>query len=275
LPLHYWHIACKELFGRTDLIEAESHVQMPKKVIYQQQWHLERPMATPKQAFAFTARPAPAAVRPRAGNQFTDLVDRCLPVKVCKKGTWIATQGDRLDGLFIVQEGRVLLTRLSSSGREAIIGFLEPGEFFGEVPLLDGDVASFNAFALETTVLLTIRKSEFNALLEDPSACRALMGVLARRCNDAWTQIEILGNSLIEDKVRIMLEWLGRRIGVRTTEGIHLRMSQGQLAKMVGSSRESLNRQLSVLKSEGVIKIKGKYPKISMLILPSEKPSSL
>ncbi len=229
-------------------------------------------MATPKQALVIAARASVLAARSCPGP-FLSLADRCLPVKTCKKGEWVLTQGDTLDGLYIVQEGRIMLTRLSCSGRETIIEFVGPGEFFGDVPLLNGGSAPFNALALQTTVLLVVRKSEFRQLLDDPVACRSLIDVLVRRCNDAWTQIEVLGNSLLEEKVRIMLDWLIHKVGVQTPEGVQIRMSQSQLAKMVGCSRESLNRQLSVFKSEGLIKIKGKYPQTSLIVLAPERLS--
>ncbi len=229
-------------------------------------------MANPKQALVIAARAGVITARSWPGP-FISLADRCLPVKTCKKGEWVLTQGDTLDGLYIVQEGRIMLTRLSCSGRETIIEFVGPGEFFGDVPLLNGGSAPFNALALQATVLLVVRKSEFRQLLEDPVACRSLIDVLVRRCNDAWTQIEVLGNSLLEEKVRIMLDWLIHRMGVQTPEGIQIKMSQSQLAKMVGCSRESLNRQLSIFKSQGLIKIKGKYPQTSLIILAPERLS--
>ncbi len=228
-------------------------------------------MANPK-PLVIAARTSALAPRTCPGP-FTSLADRCLPVKTCKKGEWILTQGDTLEGLYIVQEGRIMLTRLSCSGRETIIEFVGPGEFFGDVPLLNGGSAPYNAMALQSTVLLVVRKSEFRQLLDEPEACHALIDVLVRRCNDAWTQIEVLGNSLLEEKVRIMLDWLSRKVGVHTSEGVQIRMSQSQLAKMVGCSRESLNRQLSVFKSQGLIRIKGKYPQTSLLILAPERLS--
>ncbi len=227
-------------------------------------------MANPKQAFAIAARTGALPARSCPGP-FLGLSDRCLPVKTCKKGEWVLTQGDTMEGLYIVQEGRILLTRLSSSGRETIIESVGPGEFFGDVPLLNGEVAPFNALALQPTVLLVVRKSEFRQVLDDITACRALIDVLVRRCNDAWTQIEVLGNSLLEEKVRIMLDWLSRRVGIQTPEGVQIRMSQSQLAKMVGCSRESLNRQLSLFKSQGLVRVKGKYPQTSLVVVAPER----
>jgi CRP/FNR family transcriptional regulator len=228
-------------------------------------------MGDPKHALALEARPKISVARFFTGSPFQGLADRNLPMRICKKGSWIFTQGDVLDGLYIVQEGKVLLTRLSASGRETVLGFAGPGEFFGDVPLLDGNIAPFNARALQSTVLLVVRKLEFKALLDDPASCRAMVDVLARRCNDAWAQIEALGSGLLGEKIRAILLWLSKRNGVQTDEGVEIRMSQSQLAQMVGASRESLNRQISILKSEGAIKVSRKHRRVSMLVVAPEK----
>ncbi len=228
-------------------------------------------MGNGKHALAMDARPKISVARFFAGSPFQGLADRCLPVKICKKGSWIFTQGDVLDGLYIVQEGKILLTRLSASGRETVLGFAGPGEFFGDVPLLDGNIAPFNARALQSSVLLVVRRSEFKLLLDDPSSCRALVEVLARRCNDAWAQIEALGSGLLGEKIRAILLWLSKRVGVRTDEGVEIRMSQSQLAQMVGASRESLNRQISVLKDEGALRVTRKHRRVSLLITAPER----
>jgi CRP/FNR family transcriptional regulator len=155
---------------------------------------------------------------------------------------------------------------LSASGKETILGFIGPGEFFGEVALLSGNVAPFNALALQRTALLVLRKAEFYALLKDPGTCRSMISVMSSRCNDAWAQIEALGSGFLEEKLRVMLSWLGSRLGVRTSKGIEIRMNQRQLAQMVGVSRESLNRQLSTLKEEGVIEVCREQRPCSILI---------
>jgi CRP-like cAMP-binding protein len=178
------------------------------------------------------------------------------------------TQGDTLKGLYIVQDGKVLLTRLSVGGKETILGFAGPGGFFGDVPLLRGSAAPFNALAIQRTVLLVVGKREFDRMLEDASSSRALMTVLAGRCDDAWAQIEALGSGCLEDRIRGMLHWLCDRMGVWTPEGVEITMNQGQLAQMVGATRESLNRQLRVLKREGILKVRAGGRASSSLLIP-------
>jgi CRP-like cAMP-binding protein len=178
------------------------------------------------------------------------------------------TQGDALNRLYIVQDGKVLLTRLSAGGKETILGFAGPGGFFGDVPLIRGSAAPFNALAIQRSVLLVVGKSEFDRLLEDASTSRALIAALAGRCDDAWAQIEALGSGCLEERIRGMLHWLCERMGIRTPEGVEIPMNQGQLAQMVGASRESLNRQLRVLKRQGILKVRAGGRACSSLLIP-------
>jgi len=232
-------------------------------------------MRTAERALAEEPTESIPVVRFSLGSPFERLANRHLPVKVCRKGTWIFTQGDLLDSLYVVQEGNVMLTRLSTYGRETILGFINAGEFFGDVPLLNGSVAPFNAYALSRTVLLVVRNTEFKCLLQDPEACRELMAVLAERCYDAWAQIEVLGGCHLGEKVRIMLSWLCTKMGVKTAEGIEIKVNQSQLAQMVGTTRESLNRQIGLLKKESVLSVRKRCRRTSLLILAPEKLAAI
>lgn len=225
--------------------------------------------------FAVQARNSIPVLGFPPGSPFEGFANSRLPVRVCEKGSWICTQGDVLDCLYIVQEGTVLLSRLSARGQETILEFVKPGDFFGEVQLLTGSIARFNALALQQTVLLVLRSSEFKALLEEPNACRALMGVMARRCEDAWTQIEALGSGPVEERLRVILSWLCAKMGVKTYAGIRISVTQSQLAQMVGTTRESLNRQIGVLKSQGILRISDESRRGSLTILRPDRLSAL
>jgi len=185
------------------------------------------------------------------------LASLCLGVRSVKRDELICGQGEVLGCLYLVKQGEVLLTRLSPDGREAVLAVLGPGEFFGETALLNGRTATFNAYSLQQTTLLMLSHQRFRLLLENPDTCRGLLEALAHRCDDAWAQIEAMGCTRAEDKVRAVLSWLTRRIGVRTSEGVRIALNQSQLAQMIGSTRETLNRQLSALRKIGVLAVRG------------------
>jgi CRP/FNR family cyclic AMP-dependent transcriptional regulator len=165
-----------------------------------------------------------------------------------KRNTIICSQGTKVSCLFLVKQGEILLTRLSSDGRETLISILGPGEFFGESSLLGGTAVTFSARATKRSKLLLLPERKFKLLLEDPWACRILLETTARRCDDAWTQMELLGCTHVRDKVRSGLIWLSGRIGVETQEGVRIDLNQTQLARMVGCARETLSREVSELR---------------------------
>jgi CRP/FNR family transcriptional regulator, cyclic AMP receptor protein len=202
--------------------------------------------------------PNAAAKQAMRVNPLEGMINRPLSVKICSKGECIYTQGRRAECLYIVRDGMVLLSRLSIDGRETVLAVLGPGEHFGEVNLLLDDSLPFNSVALVRTELLVIPKSVFQELMLKPEACKYLMTSLAGRCSDSWTQIEALACNLVAEKIRIALSWLCTRIGVLTSNGIRIDISQTRLAQMVGTTRESLNRKLRSLKRMGIIETRNR-----------------
>jgi CRP/FNR family transcriptional regulator len=187
---------------------------------------------------------------------FEALANRCLPVSIMPKDSWIITQGQPVESVYLVREGRVLITRLTANGNETILGIAQPGDFFGEIALLGDGVAPFSAMALDRAVISTVRKPDFVRLLDDPALSLALLQTLALRCADAWDQIEVMGSGPLQDKLGPALSWLCRSIGERTPEGIEIRLNQTQLARMIGATRESLNRQMRVLRKASILQVK-------------------
>jgi CRP/FNR family cyclic AMP-dependent transcriptional regulator len=171
----------------------------------------------------------------------------CAQLKI-KRNTVICAQAARLSCLYMIKQGKVLLARLSPDGRETLISILGPGEFFGEAALLSGTPVTFSASATRQSVLLQLPDRKFKLLLDDPQTCRTLLEAMARRCDDAWTQMEVLGCAKVRDKVRLGILWLSDRIGVETGEGVRIDLNQTQLARMVGCARETLSREVSELR---------------------------
>ncbi len=160
----------------------------------------------------------------------------------------------------------MMLTRMSSSGKEVILDFVGPGQFFGDVPLLNGGESPFNALAIQPTALLVVRRLAFTTVLEDPAAARDLMVVLAGRCRSAWEQVELLGCGSLSERLNAALLRLCREHGVRTSEGIEIPVNQSQLASMVGVTRESLNRQIRDLRERTVLQIKKGPHRTSVIV---------
>ena len=193
----------------------------------------------------------------------------CAQLKV-KRNTVIFSQGTKLSCLYMIKQGEILLTRLSPDGRETLISVLGPGEFFGESSLLSGMAVTFSASATRRSVLTQLPDRKFKPLLEDPLICRALLEATSRRCDDAWTQMEVLGCTHVRDKVRSGLLWLSGRIGVETHEGVRIDLNQTQLARMVGCARETLSREVSELRRQRAVDVRQSNGRTSLFVVDPE-----
>jgi CRP/FNR family transcriptional regulator, cyclic AMP receptor protein len=193
----------------------------------------------------------------------------CAQLKV-KRNTIIFNQGARLSCLYMIKNGEILLTRLSSDGRETLISILGPGEFFGESALLSGTAVTYSAHATKRSALLQLPERKFKQLLEDPQICRTLLEATARRCDDAWTQMEVLGCTHVRDKVRSGLLWLSGRIGVETREGVRIDLNQTQLARMMGCARETLSREVSELRRLRAVDVRQSNGRKSLYVMNPE-----
>ena len=190
----------------------------------------------------------------------------CTQLKA-KRNTLLFNQGAKLNCLFMIQEGEVLLTRLSPDGRETLISILGPGEFFGEGALLSGAQSTFSAKVTKYSSLLQLPERKFKHMLEEPQICRMLLEALTRRCDDAWTQMEVLGCTHVRDKVRSGLLWLSERVGVETREGVRIDMNLTQIARMMGCARETLSREVSELKKLRAVEMRPANGRIAFFVL--------
>jgi CRP/FNR family cyclic AMP-dependent transcriptional regulator len=190
----------------------------------------------------------------------------CTRLRV-KRNELLFNQGTRLSCLYLIKHGEVLLTRLSPDGRETLISILGPGEFFGESSLLSGTAVTFSASATKRSELLLLPDRKFKLLLDDTQTCRVLLEAISRRCDDAWTQMEVLGCTHVRDKVRSGLIWLSGRIGVETHEGVRIDLNQTQLARMVGCARETLSREVSELRRCRAIDVRHSNGRKSLFVV--------
>ena len=180
----------------------------------------------------------------------------CLPVRAFAQREVICRQGEPLNRVHFVQRGSLSLTRLAPDGRESLLSVVTTGDFFGETALLNGSVSSFNAVALERGTLLELSSAKFLRMLEDPRVSLRFLAAMARRCDDAWMQMEAMSCARAEDKVRSVLLWLCAQAVQSSTGGIRIALNQTQLACMVGCSRETFARSLAQFRKGGVVEVR-------------------
>jgi CRP/FNR family cyclic AMP-dependent transcriptional regulator len=108
-------------------------------------------------------------------------------------GEYVVRAGDQAESLIILLTGRAKVTNVNADGREVILAWLGPGEFFGEMGLIDGCPRSANVVVVESCDLLNVGKDEFYRFMQENfQVAEKLMQILVRRLREADRNIESL-----------------------------------------------------------------------------------
>jgi CRP-like cAMP-binding protein len=158
------------------------------------------------------------------------------------KGTVILFEHDPGDSLFILRQGRVKVVRVGEDGREVILGVLGPGEYFGELSLIDDMPRSAHVIAMEDSALLMLHRDDFRRRVEaSPPVAWALLQGLSRRLRRADDKIG--GLVLLDVPGRI-----ARLLLDHAEEGgdptIQKALTHQTIAQMIGASRETVSRAM-------------------------------
>ncbi len=167
-------------------------------------------------------------------------------------------QGDPGDALHIVAAGAVKILLPSAEGDEAIIATLRPGDFFGELALLDGAPRSATAAALDQADTLVLPRPVFIELLDTlPGLRDALLAGLAHELRRLTGHVEELHFLDLAGRLAMRLSRLASESAPGATGEIKLDWpyTQSDLAAMIGGTRQSVNRLLSELVDDGLIRI--------------------
>lgn len=167
-------------------------------------------------------------------------------------------QGDPGDALHIVAAGAVKILLPSAEGDEAIIATLRPGDFFGELAILDGAPRSATAAALDQADTLVLPRPVFTELLDTlPGLRDALLAGLTHELRRLTGHVEELHFLDLAGRLAMRLSRLASESAPGATTEIKLDWpyTQSDLAAMIGGTRQSVNRLLSELVDDGLIRI--------------------
>ncbi len=169
------------------------------------------------------------------------------------KNSVIVFEDDPGDSLFVLVSGRVKVVLTGEDGREVILATLGPGEFFGEMALIDDEPRSAHVIAMEDSDLLVLRREDFQKQLhETPHIAIGLLGALCKRLRQADKKIGGLALLDVSGRVaRLLIELADDNDGVTVTKKI----THHTIAQMIGSSRETVSRTISNLGDQGLIEV--------------------
>lgn len=188
-----------------------------------------------------------------------EAISRIAQPRSFPRGTVIFRQGDPGDGLYLIEEGRVkvFLADEEEEEEEVIVDLLGPGDYFGEMALIDAEPRSSGVATLQDTEVHLIGKSDFRRLLQGSNElAQSLLQGLSERLRNANRMIEALATLDVHGRVaRTLLQYAETRDGqVVVAEPL----TQQDIAHMVGASREMVNRVLQDLTRRGMIRREGR-----------------
>ena len=173
------------------------------------------------------------------------------------KNNVIINEGDDTNSLYLIISGKVKVVLSDEDGKEITISILEPNEYFGELALIDSEPRSARVVTMEQCQFCVINQSDFNLVLENnPGLVRNLLKGLSKRLREANKNIESLALMDVYGRVAgTLLKFAkpdddGRKV-------IREKLTQKEIANMVGASREMVSRIFKDLTTGGYITVEG------------------
>lgn len=197
-----------------------------------------------------------ASLPPRAlGGLAGQVRERSFP-----KGHTVIREGRAGSGyMYVIRDGQVSVSKLSKDGREMILDFLRPGDFFGEMSLLDGEPRSASVRTLcETRMFVLSEGALLRALRGSPELALALIRELSRRLREVDEQVGGLYFHDVGERTRRALLRVAQEQAPCPGFRITPELTHQQIAEMVGIHRETATRTLKALTNEGWLRREGK-----------------
>ncbi len=168
-----------------------------------------------------------------------------------KKDEIIYGPGDESDTLYIVREGRVKIYRLSASGKEQLISFLNPGEFTGELSLFrEGQYERFAEASMDTELCTIQRQDLQEFLIKYPTISLKLLEEFSNRIEESEKQQTRYATEKVETRIAL---FIAESLENEAATMVELPMSKKDLASYLGTTPETISRKLNELEEAGYI----------------------
>ena len=169
----------------------------------------------------------------------------------------IVQDGEPGERLYLLIKGRAKVYISSPDGREVILAIFGPGDFFGEMALIDDEPCSANVMTLEVSEFVSIGKDAFQrVLVSSPCMVVNLLKAMSQRLRGADRQIESLVLKYVQARVAQVLRQVAEHEGGNLVVPLHL--THRNIAAMAGSSREVVTRAVHALEDSGVLRVDGR-----------------
>lgn len=182
-----------------------------------------------------------------------DTLVKQMRLQAFSKGEYVVHKGGRGDDLFFLIEGRLLVVDVTAEGRQTGLNFLTPGDFFGELALIDELPRSASIMAVGRSVVAALPKTHARTLIyETPLIAERMLRHVALRLRASTDFRAILSIPQIFQRVCALLQLLAKPDPGQLLTIENMPTHQ-HMALMVNSSRETVSRALHVLMEQGVL----------------------
>ena len=178
-------------------------------------------------------------------------VKRFVFEKTANKDEFIVVEGEPVEALYFVISGATETVKISTEGKEHILHIVRPGESFNDVPIFDGGPNPASVQAMSLVFLYGISRTNMGIILREyPSVAFNVIKVLMQQVRYFVSLVEDLSfNHVIGRIAKLLLEYAGDKTGPGP------KLSQQEMAAMVGTVREMASRSLRELEERGVIRM--------------------
>lgn len=195
------------------------------------------------------------------------MISNLATTRTYPKNTIIISEGDRSDSLYAVLSGKVKVYLSDDEGKEIILNIQGEGEYFGELALLDDAPRSASVMTLEESRMAVVSKTGFeDCLAKNPEMALRVIRGLSARLRNLTENVKSL--ALMDVYGRVARTLLDLAEGEGDMLVINQKLTQRDIANMVGASREMVSRILKDLSTGGYITIKNKTITINEKLPP-------
>ncbi|MEO8511699.1 MAG: Crp/Fnr family transcriptional regulator [Chloroflexota bacterium] len=185
-------------------------------------------------------------------------VSRALPMQTCQVGRLVTSPDDEDERLYIIKRGRVRLYRLTPDGKQLTLDILDKGRIVGRMAWLGQQLTDAYAEAIEDALVCSFTPQELRQLIDRfPSVGVNIIRYLSGRLAVSEREREVMAFRSVEQRLAARLIELAERFGQPVEGGtaIDARLTQQELADMIGTSRETLATTVAALREERVLEM--------------------
>lgn len=194
---------------------------------------------------------------PVMSREAVDRINAMTRITKRRRGEWVFVHGDFADSIYLLQKGRMKIMSLSEDGHEIVHKIIGPGEIFGDTSTILHISRTSSAQALEASLLCEMRQRDFESLLKAyPELSLQLLKSVNLRLKRAEAQLLNVVCNDVSTRVReALLDLIGFESGIQPGQPVRIKITQQDLANLIGASRQKTWAALKELENANVLRL--------------------